>query len=125
MANSMHRANRKPSGGRFVDARKKRKKELVRFPAMTKVAEETRAKVIRVAGGNKKRVLLAGNQVNVIKKDGKAEKTVIKTVLENTANPNLVRRNILTKGAVVETTLGKVKITSRPGHDGCLNGVQI
>jgi len=32
---------------------------------------------------------------------------------------------ILTKGAIVETELGKVKITSRPGQDGVLNGVLI
>ena len=125
MAESMRRSNRKPSGGRFVVERKKRKKELARFPAMTKVDENKKAKVIRVAGGNQKRVLLSDNQINVMTKEGKAAKTTIKNVVENTANPNLVRRNILTKGAIVETDLGKVKITSRPGHDGCLNGVQI
>jgi len=43
-------------------------------------------------------------------------------VTENFANPNLVRRNILTKGTVVETKLGKVKITSRPGQEGTVNG---
>ena len=34
-------------------------------------------------------------------------------------------RNILTKGAFVETNLGKVKITSRPGQDGNMNGILI
>ena len=46
-------------------------------------------------------------------------------VLKNDANPNYIRRNILTKGAVVDTDKGHVKITSRPGHDGILNGVAL
>ena len=46
-------------------------------------------------------------------------------VIENPSNPHLVRRNILTKGAVVETKLGKAKVTSRPGQEGTLNGVLI
>ena len=125
MANSSRRANRKASGGRYTEDRSKRKKELVRFPAMTKLEETKKAKTIRVAGGNIKRVLLTANQINVIQKDGKATKTSIKNVIENPANSNLIRRNILTKGAVVETDLGKVRITSRPGQDACLNGVQI
>jgi small subunit ribosomal protein S8e len=45
------------------------------------------------------------------------------TVTENPANKNFVRRNILTKGAVVATDLGKAKITSRPGQDGEVNAI--
>ena len=44
-------------------------------------------------------------------------------VIENSANPNYVRRNIITKGAIVETELGHAKVTSRPGQDGVVNGV--
>ena len=57
------------------------------------------------------------------KKSGKAKLVEIKTVVENPANRNFVRRNILTKGAIVETELGKAKITSRPGQQGFLNAV--
>ena len=56
-------------------------------------------------------------------KDGKSSVATITNVIKNDANPNYIRRNILTKGAVVETDKGNVKITSRPGHDGVLNGV--
>ena len=52
-------------------------------------------------------------------------KPEILTVLENSANTHFVRRNIVTKGAVVETEIGKVKITSRPGQKGIVNGVLI
>ena len=47
------------------------------------------------------------------------------TVTENPANKNYVRRNYLTKGAVVTTELGKAKITNRPGQDGCINAVLV
>ena len=36
-----------------------------------------------------------------------------------------VRRNIITKGAIVKTEAGLVKITSRPGQDGTLNGILV
>ncbi|MBT4447019.1 30S ribosomal protein S8e [archaeon] len=125
MATSQRRAKRKSTGGRYWDDRTKRKKELSRFAANTKISTETRTKSVRACGGTVKRVLLAGDQVNVMGKDGKAQKTTIVNVVENAANPHLVRRNILTKGAVVETKLGKAKITSRPGQEGCMNAVLV
>jgi len=47
------------------------------------------------------------------------------TVRENPANPNYVQRNIITRGAILETDLGLVRIRSRPGQDGVLNGVRL
>jgi small subunit ribosomal protein S8e len=47
------------------------------------------------------------------------------TVTANPANKNFVRRNILTKGAVVATGGWQGKITSRPGQDGDVNAVLI
>ena len=44
-------------------------------------------------------------------------------VVENKANPNFVRRNIITKGAIVETSKGNAKVTSRPGQSGVISGV--
>jgi len=52
-------------------------------------------------------------------------KTDIITVVENPANIHYVRRNILTKGAIVNTKLGKARITSRPGQSGVINAVLI
>ena len=122
----MRRANRKLTGGRYNSSdRSKRKKELNRFPANTKIAETVKSKSIRACGGNLKHKLLAGNSVNVVDKKGKSKKTIITTVVENAANPHLVRRNILTKGAIVETKLGKAKISNRPGQEGCINATLI
>lgn len=55
--------------------------------------------------------------------DGDVEEIEIESVLENPANPDYVRRDILTKGAVIETSEGRARITSRPGQDGTVNAV--
>ena len=122
MAQSQHRSKKKVSGGRYRTSRSKKKCELAKYPASTKVGEK-KAKTKRTLGGNTKRALLSSNVISVSDKKGKTQKIEILNVVENPANPNLVRRNILTKGAIVETKLGKVKITSRPGQEGTINGV--
>ena len=123
MARSQERSQRKVSGGRYHFVRTKRKYELARFAAQTKLDSEKRVRTTRILGGESKQSLLAVKEINVTDKKGKAHKTELVTVVENPANPNLVRRNIITKGAIVETKLGKVKVTSRPGQEGSLNGV--
>ncbi|HJK02918.1 MAG TPA: 30S ribosomal protein S8e, partial [Methanocorpusculum sp.] len=57
------------------------------------------------------------------KKTGKVQKVKINSVAENAANPNYVRRNLMTKGAIIATDLGKARIVSRPGQDGVINAV--
>ncbi|MBU1111671.1 MAG: 30S ribosomal protein S8e [archaeon] len=124
MARAQNKSRRKISGGRYVAGRSKKKSELAGFPANTKLAER-KSKTVRTLGDNKKSFLLSCNVVNVAGKDGKVKKVTIKNVVENKANPHLVRRNVLTKGAIVETELGKVRITSRPGQEATINGVLV
>jgi small subunit ribosomal protein S8e len=124
MARSQLKAKRKTSGGRYHPARAKKKRELVRPAAMTKLGE-TKTKKIRIMGGNEKMVTLSIKEVNVTDKKGKTKKTEIVDVIENSANPHLVRRNIITKGAVIETKLGKAKVTSRPGQEGAVSAVLV
>ncbi|MBU0460316.1 MAG: 30S ribosomal protein S8e [Nanoarchaeota archaeon] len=124
MARTQSRSKKKSSGGRYHAARSKRKYELKGFAANTKLGE-LKSRLKRILGGNKKRSLLSIGEVNVADKKGKVTKIKILTVLENPANPNLVRRNVITKGAIVKTDLGKVRITSRPGQEGVVNGVLV
>ena len=56
---------------------------------------------------------------------GKTSIADIETVELNGANRNYVRRNIITKGAIIQTTLGKAKVTNRPGQDGSINAVLV
>ena len=118
-------STRKPSGGRRRLSHKKRKFEIgaeVILPVMGPKKTQTS----RTMGGHKKVRLVGGNKVNVTDpKTGKTQTVDFTTVTDNPANPHYVRRNILTRGAVVMTKLGKAKITSRPGQDGVLNGVLV
>lgn len=122
MARSQEKSKRKASGGRYHDRRTKKKFELAGFPANTKLGEQ-KIREKRVKGGKNKKSLLSAKFVNVADKKGKVTKTEILNVIGNPANPHLVRRNIITKGAVVETKLGQVRITSRPGQEAVINGV--
>jgi small subunit ribosomal protein S8e len=116
---------RKPSGGRLILSRKKRRFEVAPEDAETRLAEHTQ-KLIRTRGAHQKVKLLATTSIMAMdQKTGKVQKATIKTVTENPANIHYVRRNILTKGAVVDTDLGKVKITSRPGQSGALSGIKV
>ena len=81
-------------------------------------------KPVRTRGNHRKTRLLMANQAFVTDpKTHTTSKTDIVTVVENPANIHYVRRNILTKGAIVNTKLGKAKITSRPGQSGVINAV--
>ena len=124
MARSQLKSKRKASGGRYVKIKGKKKRELARPQAMTKIGEK-KLKTIRLRGGNQKQFILSVKEVNLTDKQGKTKKTEIINVLENPANPNLVRRNVITKGAIIETKLGKAKVTSRPGQEGTLNAVLV
>jgi small subunit ribosomal protein S8e len=125
MAISQGKSTRSPSGARNVANRGKRKSELGRDPAETRV-DEKRLRKIRTRGGNEKLRLATANKINLTDvKSGKTQVTDILGVIENDANPNYVRRNIITKGAVVETPEGNAKVTSRPGQDGVVNGILI
>jgi small subunit ribosomal protein S8e len=54
---------------------------------------------------------------------GETIEAEIENVVENPANTNYARRNIVTKGAIVETSEGRARVTSRPGQSGQVNAV--
>ena len=118
------RSKRKSTGGRYRSVDPKRKRNLGRYPIMTQLKDK-KVKSVRVLGGNIKTKLKSINYINVALKDGSIKKTNITNVLDNPANKHLARRNILTKGAIIETPMGKVRVTSRPGQDGNMNGVLV
>ena len=119
------RGRRSVRGSRLKAYRFYRKYELGRLPAFTGLGAK-RLKVIDTLGGNSKLRLLSEEFANILdQKTGKSKKGKIKTISGNPANRHFVRRNIMTKGAIIETDLGKAKITSRPGQDGVINAVLI
>lgn len=118
------RLGKKVTGGRYHAARKKKKFELPGTPRVVKLRER-KMKVLRTLGGNEKQVLLSSNVANVTNEKGKTKKTTIKNVIETPSNKFLARQNILVKGAIIETELGKARITNRPSQEGCVNAVLI
>lgn len=121
MAIWQKRSRRSRTGKLLRKSRKKRKRELGREFIETKIGPEKK-KIQRTYGGNKKVKLQRTEYANVVTKEG-TKKTKIISVLDNQANRHYVRRNIITKGALIETELGKAQVTSRPGQHGVINAV--
>ncbi len=119
------RSRRKRTGGRLRPIRKKRRFEISRELQHATLGAGT-VKPYRVRGANVKLRILTTRTINVYDPaTKKTQRGTVITVRENPANPNYVQRNIITKGAILETDLGLVRVRSRPGQDGVLNGVRV
>ncbi len=119
------RSRRKRTGGRLRPLRKKRRFEIARELQHAAVGTGT-VKKYRVRGHNLKLRILTAQTINVFDPaTKKMQPAKVVTVRENPANPNYVQRNIITRGAILETDVGLVRVLSRPGQDGVLNGVRV
>jgi len=115
------KAGRKATGGRY---KKPKKKKLAgrQNQSRTVKLDKKKTKLIRTRGGEKKLIQFTNETANIISK-GKTKKTKIKNVLETPSNTFLARQNILVKGAIIETELGKARITNRPSQEGNIQAV--
>lgn len=121
MAKSTRRSVKKQSGKKYQQDRKKRKKELAKPAGLTKIGEK-RTKKVRTIGGNNKNRALQVPEVTIIQGKKKIIGKIVR-VLQNPANRHFVRMNVMTKGAIIETDKGNVKVTNRPGQEGHVQGV--
>ena len=119
------RKKRKVTGGLYKQFRGKRKFELGREATLTKIGEEKIHRTKTKGGSSKTKVLVAKHANVLDPKTKKYAKTEIKSVIECPANRHFVRRNIIVKGTIIETALGKARVISRPGQDGTVNAVLI
>ena len=117
------RSARKRTGGRRRPSHKKKRSQLGRDPTGTTVGE-ARFQVVDSRGGSTKTRVLSTNVVHVAH-DGEVEESDIEGVVDNPAHVNYARRNIITKGALIDTGLGRARVTSRPGQDGQVNAVLV
>jgi small subunit ribosomal protein S8e len=126
MVNWQGRSRHKISGGIIHLLRKKRRFEIGSDAILPVMGPKLSKIVVRGRGGIKKIKILKADYINAYdtKKKIFVEAKMI-TVKENSADPHYVQRNILNKGAVVQTDKGMVRITSRPCQDGVLNGIII
>lgn len=125
MAVSHARDLRKPSGGRKRKSRDKQKSELGSLPTNTTIGKKVLEQK-RKMGGKRKAVLKKAQFANVYDAATKKwQRVALRTEKDNPANRNFSRMNILTKGAIVDTEIGPIKITNRPGQEGTINAVKI
>ncbi|WP_288005971.1 30S ribosomal protein S8e [Thermofilum sp.] len=118
---------RKITGGlKGRTAKKKRKALTGGYPILTTIGQKNEIKVVKATGETYKAKVKQAMEVNVyIPKEKKTVKTKITKFIDNPSNKDLARRGIITKGAIVQTEIGKAVITSRPGQDGVLNAVLV
>jgi len=115
-------ATSKITGGRRHPLRTRRKYEIDRYPnEAINGAQVTITR--RVRGNNKKTALKTIDFVNLSTGDAKVKKVKILKVLENATNNDYKRRGIITKGAILETEVGKCRIVSKPGQNGIVNAI--
>ena len=114
---------RKITGGKYHRQRKKRLYEKQGQDRIVLLGE-TKRKSLRIKGGNTKTVLLKANSVNLLI-NGKVQKTEIKNVIETPQNKFFARQNRLLKSVIIETPLGKARITNRPSQEGQINAVLV
>jgi len=117
------KTGRKITGGKYIKNRKTKSFERTGQKKIVKLGDDKK-KTIKTMGGNTKTFLLRAKTINVLSKN-KTKKVEITNVLETPSNRFLARQNIITKGTIVETNLGKVKITNRPTQEGNINGILI
>ncbi|MFB6292945.1 MAG: 30S ribosomal protein S8e [Halonotius sp.] len=117
------RSDRRRTGGRLKHASKKKRHELGREPAETTVGEP-KLRVIDARGSDDKLRALSTN-VAQLADGGETTEVEIEDVVENPANVNYARRNIITKGAIIRTSEGEARVTSRPGQTGQVSAVAL
>ncbi|MCD6230035.1 MAG: 30S ribosomal protein S8e [Candidatus Diapherotrites archaeon] len=110
----------KSTGAKITKSCKKRLSQIGNIPTEVTVGE-SKSKTIKNKGGSTKVRFSAIDSANITVEPGKIQKTKILKVSENNANRHYSRRNIITKGAVIETELGKAIVTSRPAQDMVIN----
>ena len=121
------RSYRKPTGGMLKSNLKRKSRQKGSQFVETRVGSRV-ARPRRMRGGGSKTKLLSVEQVvftNPKNKKSKPQQARLVSVEENPANPHYVRRNVITRGALVKTDKGMVRITSRPGQTGSLSGVLV
>ena len=117
------RSPRKRTGGRRRPAQKKKKHQLGTESTETQVGDP-KLKTVDARGNTTKVRAITTDTATVATDEGTVAAT-IENVAENPSNPNYARRNIITKGAIIETSEGRARVTSRPGQDGQVNAVLV
>jgi small subunit ribosomal protein S8e len=116
---------RKETGGKRRPYRGRKASEADNYAFETAVGEAS-SSAKRSRGGTWKFGLRRANKANVF--DPSTNKTVNAEIVRVTANPanrEYERRGVITRGATIETDLGRARVTSKPSADGVVNAVLV
>jgi len=75
----------------------------------------------RIKGGSFKLSLRESKSVNINFPDGHTTRGEILELVDNPSNALFARKGIITRGAILRTSLGLVRVSSKMGSDGVLN----
>ncbi|MGC8669581.1 MAG: 30S ribosomal protein S8e [Candidatus Micrarchaeia archaeon] len=117
---SRSNTKRKGNGKQVRKIRDKRRSEIGGYFASTKLSQNNVSEKVRRRGGNVSVKLKHISFANVLTKDG-YKKAKITEVIESKDNKNFARQNLITKGTVINTELGKAIVLNRPGREGTVN----
>ncbi|MGC8662123.1 MAG: 30S ribosomal protein S8e [Nitrososphaeria archaeon] len=112
---------RKVTGGKRIAYRDKRRRERKSQPRVAKIGKY-QVLTRRSRGGNIIQYVTSAEKISVPTKDGNKNVKIL-SLISNQSNRDYERRGIITKGAVVMTEAGKVKVTSKPSKNGTLSGI--
>lgn len=108
------------SGKGKVKNRDKKRFEVGGYFIATKLGEKNVVKSIRGRGGVNRAKLQHAAFANILTKSG-YKKVKINSIVESKDNRNFARLTIITKGAIIDTELGKAVVTNRVGREGSVN----
>jgi small subunit ribosomal protein S8e len=112
------------NGKKKIKFSDKKRSQIGNYFTATKLAdakeEKNLIKPIRRRGGSVSVVLKHAAYVNLLTAEG-YKKVRIKGILESKDNRNFARQNIITKGTIINTDLGKAVVLNRPGREGSVN----
>ncbi|MCL4400928.1 MAG: 30S ribosomal protein S8e [Candidatus Parvarchaeota archaeon] len=107
---------KKKGGGFKAKRRDKRKSESIDVSIPLQIGTEKK-NAVRTLGGHEKLRLLKIKSGNLFDAKSKTfSKVELIKVIENKANRSYARRNIITKGCIIETSGGNAVVVNRPGQ---------
>ena len=124
-----HKASKtkaKGTGGKKRSTRDKIKAHYGGFFSRTKIQKGTEEeRSLKEVKGGKFKVAAKHVLYANVATGKEVKKAKLLTVLTSPDNRHYARENIITAGSLVETDLGKVRVTSRPGQSGIVNAVLV
>ncbi len=111
---------RSGNGTKKLKFRDKKRREVGNYFSATKMSSENVVSRVRRRGAGVGTKLKRAGLVNLLTKDGYKKAKII-GVLESKDNRNFARQNIITKGTILNTDLGKAVVLNRPGREGAIN----